>query len=164
MKILLAIDGSDCSKAAVHRVGGYGWPPDAHVRIITVDPPLGDSLVGAATGLSAYDELVRRQREEANANLVEAVAMLKHLAPNLMVTAELLEGAPKERIIEDARSWGADLIVVGSHGRGTFRSLFLGSVSLAVVVGAPCSVLVARDRRVEASDQMQAFDQLPTAH
>src|SRR5690606_31801258 len=74
VKILLAIDGSDCSKAAVHRVGGYGWPPDAHVRIITVDPPLGDSLVGAATGLSAYDELVRRQREEANANLVEAVA------------------------------------------------------------------------------------------
>ena len=56
-----------------------------------------------------------------------------------------IEPSEKEQIIELAREWGADLIVVGSHGRG-FWGRLLGSVSTGVVHHAPCSVLVVRKR------------------
>jgi len=53
-------------------------------------------------------------------------------------------GAPSRMIIESATNWGADLIVVGSHGRGFWGRVMLGSVSDAILHHAPCSVLVVR--------------------
>jgi len=50
----------------------------------------------------------------------------------------------KRRYVQEAREWGADLIVVGSHGYGPLRSVLLGSVARSVLTEAPCSVLVAR--------------------
>jgi nucleotide-binding universal stress UspA family protein len=61
----------------------------------------------------------------------------------LNLTTEVLRGAPDQQIIEMAKEWNADLIVVGSHGRG-FWGRLLGSVSDGVVHHAPCSVLVVR--------------------
>lgn len=148
MKLLLAIDGSTFSHAAIREVGLRPWPPGTEVRVVTVDGPLGDSTLSIGrrmdTGGSAYDELVRCQREEANGNLDKAAASLRQLAPHLAVSAALLEGSPKEEIVNEARRWVADLVVVGSQGRGAVKSLFLGSVSLAIVLNAPCSVLVVR--------------------
>jgi nucleotide-binding universal stress UspA family protein len=62
----------------------------------------------------------------------------------LAITTRILCGAPKQAIVEEAEEWGADLIVVGSHGYGFWERMFLGSVSSAVVHHAPCSVLVVR--------------------
>jgi nucleotide-binding universal stress UspA family protein len=53
-------------------------------------------------------------------------------------------GSPKEAILDEAERWGADLIVVGSHGYGAIQRLFLGSVSLAVATNALCSVEIVR--------------------
>lgn len=142
MKILLAIDGSACSDAAVREVAGHPWPEGSEVRIVTVDAPLGDAFTGLAP--STFDQLVLQQRQEALTRLTRADELLHAIAPALPSTAALLEGAPKDQIIEEARRWPADVIVVGSQGRGAIRSFFLGSVSLAVVLGAPCSVLVVR--------------------
>ena len=60
-----------------------------------------------------------------------------------VVNTEVLRGPPDQQIIEKAKEWKADLIVVGSHGRG-FWGRLLGSVSNGVVHHAPCSVLVVR--------------------
>jgi nucleotide-binding universal stress UspA family protein len=57
---------------------------------------------------------------------------------------KILEGNAKEVIVEEAREWRADLIVVGSHGYGRLRRMVLGSVAGAVVANAPCSVQVVR--------------------
>jgi nucleotide-binding universal stress UspA family protein len=51
-------------------------------------------------------------------------------------------------IVEEARDWGADLIVLGSHGYGRVRRVVLGSVAAAVVAIAPCSVLVVRAKHL----------------
>ena len=59
------------------------------------------------------------------------------------VATEILRGPADQLIIEKAIDWNADLIVVGSHGRG-FWGRLLGSVSNGVVHHAPCSVLVVR--------------------
>ncbi|MGH2628444.1 MAG: universal stress protein, partial [Anaerolineales bacterium] len=53
----------------------------------------------------------------------------------------LLEGTPADRIVRAARSRRADLIVMGTHGRGGLAKLFLGSVAERVVATARCPVL-----------------------
>jgi len=70
--------------------------------------------------------------------------VVKRNAPGLIVSPVLREGHPKDKILDEAEQWGADLIVVGSHGYGAVRRLFLGSVSLAVAINAPCSVEIVR--------------------
>jgi nucleotide-binding universal stress UspA family protein len=68
------------------------------------------------------------------------------------VSTKILEGVPKDVIVEEAREWDADLIVVGSHGYGRVQRLVLGSVAAAVVASAPCSVQVVRAKHaVEAA-------------
>jgi nucleotide-binding universal stress UspA family protein len=54
------------------------------------------------------------------------------------------EGDARSAILDEADSWGADLIVVGSHGRTGLKRLVLGSVAAAVVAHAHCSVEVVR--------------------
>jgi nucleotide-binding universal stress UspA family protein len=62
-------------------------------------------------------------------------------------SSELVDfGDAKTKIIENATKWGADLIVVGSHGWKGLNRFLLGSVSEAVARHAPCSVEIVRIR------------------
>ncbi len=86
----------------------------------------------------------------------KTVVMSENQGQNLLATfrkrsairsdvAEFLEtGKPASRIVEVAKNWSADLIVMGSHGRGKVQGLLLGSVSEGVLHHAPCPVLVVR--------------------
>ena len=65
----------------------------------------------------------------------------------LKAEGAVLTGKAKEAILEEAQKWAADLILVGSHGRRGFRRFLLGSVSEAVAMNAPCSVVVVRAPR-----------------
>jgi nucleotide-binding universal stress UspA family protein len=143
MKILLAIDGSPCSDAAVEEVCRRPWPTGTEVRLITVDHPIGNDLFSPSSR-SAFDEIVAKKREEAARHLNAAAAKLTRLAPSLRVKPLLLEGVPKEVILDEAERWKADLIVVGSQGNGAIKRLFLGSVSLAIASNATCSVEIVR--------------------
>lgn len=143
MKILLAVDGSPCSDAAVAEVGKRPWPLGSEVRVITVDPKVDSNLLRSGSP-TVFDELVQRQRNEAHRRLHAALDTLRQALPELTVTHVLREGWPKDAILDEAELWGADLIVVGSHGHGSIRRLFLGSVSLAVATNASCSVEIVR--------------------
>jgi nucleotide-binding universal stress UspA family protein len=142
MKVLLAIDGSPSSEAAIKEVGRLPWPPNSEVRIITVDAPIAPGLVKGSP--SPFDQLINEQRAEAAKLLLHATTLLKLDAPQVNVTASMLEGWPKDTIVTEAERFGADMIVVGSHGYGPLRRFFLGSVSLFVAHHAPCSVLIVR--------------------
>lgn len=146
MKIILAIDGSPGSNAAVEEVCRRPWPLGTEARVITVIPYLEPFLdgVGNFPTTSALDYLFKLQAEKAEQFLNIVVAKMKACLPNLTVSRALLEGRPKDAILEDAKSWGADLIVLGSHGYGMVGRLLLGSVSLAVALNAPCSVEIVR--------------------
>lgn len=143
MKILLAIDGSECSDAAVAEISRRPWPAGSEIRLLTVDPPVDSSLLreGAST---VFDELIEAQRQQAVRRLNAAAATFQQNAPGLSVTPVLREGWPKDVILKEAEQWGADLIVVGSNGYGTLQRIFLGSVSLAVATHARCSVEIVR--------------------
>lgn len=146
MRVLLAVDGSACSDAALQAVAKGPWPVSTEIRLVTVDAPMGRSILSRGSRItSAYEEVVQAERQEAQSTLDRASDMLEELLAGVPRSAVLLEGSPREQIVEEARRWGADLIVVGSHGRGAIGSVLLGSVSLAVALQAPCSIWIVRE-------------------
>ncbi len=151
MRILVAIDGSQYSDAAVVEVAQRPWPPQSEARLIIVDAPVEPSLVAGGVP-TAFDEIVKQRRAESYQHLRQAVDSLTQRAPGLRVTSAQLEGSPKDTIVAEAERWGADLVVVGSHGYGPVRRFFLGSVSLYVAHHAPCSVEIVRSPADAAGD------------
>ncbi len=149
MKILLAIDGSPCSDAAVAEVARRPWPDDSQVRVVSVVEPPGALTAEPYMGLGSYfEEVERLKRQQAEEVVGRAAEVLRGGAGTAQagVATEVLTGAPKRTIVEEAEAWGADLIVVGSHGYHTWERMLLGSVSQSVAAHALCSVEIVRCR------------------
>lgn len=156
MRILLAIDGSPCSYAAVDEVCQRSWPADSEVRIVTVLPPFDHSLLGGDPNSPTVFDTFTKQQADVAAKLLNTVAAgIKERSPGLRVTPVLLEGRPKDGILDEAERCGADLIIVGSHGYGAIGRFFLGSVSLAVALNAPCSVEIVRHSPNDSANRPQ---------
>jgi nucleotide-binding universal stress UspA family protein len=145
MKILLATDGSPCSERAVEEVARRPWPADSQVRVVSVVEPPAPLAAEPYMGLASYfEEVEALKRKQAGAALEAAAGKLRAGACGLQVSTEVLNGSPKRRIVEEADAWGADLIVVGSHGYHTWERMLLGSVSQSVAAHATCSVEIVR--------------------
>ena len=148
MRVLLAVDGSPYSDAAVNEVASRVWPKDAEVRVITAyELPLAPAPETWALPPDYFEKLDQAGREHAES--VEHVVVRKlatSLDPSIKVTGNILPGSPRSIILEEAERWKADLIVVGSHGYGAWHRFLLGSVSQAIVSHAKCSVEVVRIR------------------
>lgn len=125
-RVLLATDGSETSIAAAQAVAARPWPIESEFRIVSVAEPWA---IKPSTS--------RPQEAVDGAERVLAGA-------GLNASTDVLSGNAKEVILEEARNWGADLIVVGSHGRRGFKRFLLGSVSETVAMNANCSVVVVR--------------------
>lgn len=148
MRVLLAVDGSPHSHIAVDEVAERLWPEGTSVKVLTVIHAAAPLAIDPAFVLAAaHVEQVEGQRLLAPVLVDSAAEKLRTRAPHLVVTTMVVEGNPKDVIVEEAREWDADLIVVGSHGYGRLKRMVLGSVAGAVVASAPCSVLVARERQ-----------------
>jgi nucleotide-binding universal stress UspA family protein len=151
MKVLLAVDGSPCSEAAVNEVALRPWPTGSQIRIVTAYelPPPAPTPYAWAVPAEYFDEMEKAAQTSAKAILGAAAAKLAaSLNQSVQVTKEILSGSPRSAITEEADRWQADLIVMGSHGYGAWHRFLLGSVSQAVVSRAQCSVEVVRDREV----------------
>lgn len=102
--------------------------------------PTGVPLA-TGTGTFAVPEILEAREAAGQAFLKRAATGL----PNgTAVELVLRPGPPVVAIIGAAREWGADLVVIGTHGRGGIARLALGSVAEGVVRAAPCPVLVIR--------------------
>ena len=149
MKILLAIDGSPCSGTAVAEVARRPWPDDSQLRVVSVVEPPGALTAEPYPGAGGYfEEVERLKQQQAEEILARAAGLLRGGAgtASLGVATEALAGSPKRTIVEEAEAWGADLIVVGSHGYHTWERMLLGSVSQSVAAHALCSVEIVRGR------------------
>lgn len=148
MKILLAVDGSPCSDAAVEEVAGRPWPERTSVKVLTTyEVPAPPTPEGWALPANYFEDLDITLRKQARDNVDRALQTLKSKGnKNISVDAAIMPGPPRSVILDEAEEWGADLIVVGSHGYRAWERFLLGSVSQAVVSHAKCSVLVVRRR------------------
>ena len=148
MKILLAVDGSACSDAAVEEVANRPWPFNSMVRVLnTYEMPLPPTPEAWALPANYFDEMDQAIRTQSQAIVNQASEKLRtKLDKTSEVVNKSVPGPPRAVILDEADSWGADLIVIGSHGYGRLERLLLGSVSQSVVSHAKCSVEVVRCR------------------
>ena len=146
MKILLAVDGSASSHEAIAEIISRPWPEQTEVKVITVfETPVMVGIEPWAAGPMYFDGLQKAVLSGANVIIESSLTKLKAEVGNkLKITGEVLEGSPRQMIVERAEEWGADLIVMGSRGLGAWNRLLLGSVSNAVVHHAKCSVEIVR--------------------
>ena len=142
MKILLAIDGSAYSDAAVEELRKRPWPSHSEVKVITATEmpiPVGVGPWGVLPDYSV--ELEKSVRKAAQTVMDDALLKLSTIEDKtLKISSEIVPGPPGQAIVEEAERWGADLILMGSRGLGAWNRLLLGSVSTAVVHHANCSV------------------------
>ena len=136
MKVLLAIDGSKFSEAATQAVIAQHQPQATEVMVVhVVDLALPIPTLYATRfrkeSLKHGEELVRQSEQ----TLTKA---------GYEVHTAVEEGDPKSKIVEAAKRWNADLIILGSHGRRGVDRFLMGSVSEAVARHAPCSVQIVR--------------------
>jgi nucleotide-binding universal stress UspA family protein len=98
---------------------------------------------------SYYTELKRVAKEQAEAAVKYAVERFgSGKASGLEITTEIISGSAREVILDEAEKWGADLIMLGSHGYSGWQRFLLGSVSYAVATHAHCSVEIVRQKPV----------------
>lgn len=134
IKIVLGYDGSSHSRKALERVGTLFAGQDAEVSVVSVV-----HVAAPAHGSSYEDSDEVRERE---AELEEATSYLAER--DVRAAAVKAHGDPATALVEQARNIGADLIVVGTHGRSLARDIMLGSVSTKVTHHAHCDVLIVR--------------------
>ncbi len=138
MKLLLAIDNSKYSDAAVQSVIAHRKLQGLEVRVLhAAEAP----IVLMTPELTEYIPATE-SAEEAKALVAKAADALRSAGAS--VTTAVAQGDPKSIILDDAKAWGADLIVLGSHGRKGLERFMLGSVSEAVLRHAHCSVEIVR--------------------
>lgn len=149
MNVLLGTDGSTCSVAAANAVATQVWPEGSLFRIVSVEElmlvgnQMEASSLAAMYPTSQLEVLEKLARDRATSAADEANSILTK-AGCKVVEASCPLGDPRNIILELAKAWPADLIVLGSHGRRGLDRLLMGSVSESVAIHAACSVRVIR--------------------
>ena len=140
-QIVVGVDGSDSSRAALH----WAYDEAAHhgaslTAVATWHPP---SLPMSPPYGSMPPEGYETEPEKAARDLLERLTgELEPRTPDVDVRISISKGSPAKVLID--MSQGADLLVVGSRGHGGFAGMLLGSVSQHVVAHAACPVVVLR--------------------
>jgi nucleotide-binding universal stress UspA family protein len=147
LKILLATDGSAHAQAALQAVIRRPWPPRTELRILSVVHPIPFIPDPFLLGAAIHVDSVEKEEKRAARDVEEAAKHVRRHARHLRVSTAIFQGSPKKHIIEEARRWSADLVVVGAHGHGPVGRFLLGSVAHAVALHAPCSVEIVRAPR-----------------
>ena len=153
MNVLLPVDGSPASDAALDALIHQYNPADTDVRVLhIVEPPMSvsDSLAfaeaAAAAGVVAEQITERHRRGQQIAD--RALDRLR--AAHFRATADVRDGDPRPDVLEAATNWPADAVMMGSHGRHGFDRLLMGSVAEYVLRRAPCAVEIVRPPLAQA--------------
>jgi nucleotide-binding universal stress UspA family protein len=136
MKIVIGVDGSSASDAALQEMTLRPWPKGSEFKLATAVDPF--FFVRAPQLLEETRKSTKEELEEDAAGLREK---------GWAVDTEVLLENPRHAIAKLATDWKADLAVLGSHGRGAFSRLLIGSTAQAVLRNAPCSVEIVRTER-----------------
>jgi nucleotide-binding universal stress UspA family protein len=134
-RVLLATDGSDCSLAAAHAMAAELWPEGSVFKLLSAEESL---IVGNETAYpnSLIEELIAMAQDRARSAVEQAKNILQRAGLTVDDASSVPPGEPRSIILDEAKEWGAELIVLGSHGRRGLDRLLVGSVSEAVAVHA----------------------------
>ena len=138
--VVVGVDGSEVSQKATH----YAFAEAAArgAELIAVHTWMDMQVQASLAGLSAAQTEWAEVEKEQGALLTERLAEFHAEYPDVPVKKVIARDRPV-RALADAAA-GAQLLVVGSHGRGGFKGMLLGSTSRALLQNAPCPMMVVR--------------------
>lgn len=142
-RILVPVDNSATSRAALEEVKRFANEQHAQVRVVHVIDLA--QFAWSANEFLDVPQLQETLRESARRVLAESVTTLEEAG--LKVEVALLEtwgGLLAKAVVEDAAKWGADLMIMGTHGYGGLTHMLLGSVAEGVVRHSHIPVLLVR--------------------
>jgi len=143
MKVIIGLDHSPHSEAALEWVKNANWPANSKFYLVSAVPVAAGAFLFAEP--SGYTGLETVQAEEVKSHQELTAEAEKDLRTwGLAVESRVELGDPRDLIVRAAESVGADLVVVGSHGRTGLPRLLMGSVASYVVSHAPCDVMVIK--------------------
>eukprot|EP00475_Leptophrys_vorax_P042260 TRINITY_DN7968_c0_g1_i1.p1 TRINITY_DN7968_c0_g1~~TRINITY_DN7968_c0_g1_i1.p1 ORF type:complete len:200 (+),score=10.27 TRINITY_DN7968_c0_g1_i1:142-741(+) len=146
--VMIAVDGSETSHRAVQWAAEKVLAAGDTAVILHVEPSLDGE-----PGLSLYEEAyappgimaaIKRKRREETLRLTQSMVAACQ-AHNVPSSVAIVEGSPRQAIVEAACRKQASLLVVGNRDLGLLHRAFLGSTSSYCVRNSPCPVLVFRD-------------------
>jgi len=146
LRILLATDGSECSRIAAKSVAQRPWPAGTEVLVICVPEAIHPWFANEIANPAAWEEILEMRLSQAK-DVVEGTRKLfadSSLRVHTAVPKPML--GPKAVILDEADAWQADWIVVGSHGRRGLDKFWMGSVFETIARNARCSVAVIRSK------------------
>ena len=152
MKILIAYDGSDSADTAIDGLQRAGLPAESVEALVLsigevwLPPSTPDEAVPSPTlpGLKEARERAAQVMEEAEQLAQRGHKRVQQNFSGWQVSHEVRNGSPGFELLQVAREWSADLIVVGSHGHSALGRFVLGSVSQKVLTEASTSVHIGR--------------------
>jgi len=133
VRILIGVDSSSSSDAAMQEAAGRPWPAGSEFAVVTVVDPF--FFTKAPQLLEETKKSTLQSLEEQAKPLVDA---------GWRVTTNVIVDNPRHTLPRAASEWRADLVLLGSHGRGAVGRLLLGSTAQAVLRHAECSVEIVR--------------------
>ncbi len=143
MKIVLGFDDSPHAQAALCWIRQQNWPTATKVIVVSaVRAPVTAYAEVYAPAVPYPAELVEELTRHHEELTMRAERELHE--SGLETVAKVLQGDAREVLVDVARAEGAELIVVGSHGRTGLAKLVLGSVASYVVSHADCNVVVVK--------------------
>lgn len=138
--VVVGVDGSPGAERALRWAAEEARNHHRPLTLVTAIPLPERYRMGEA--IMYYEEMCREARAEGHHILAAAREVVEQLAPEVDVREVPAEVDPRDVLIELTK--GADTIVVGSRGRGSMRSLLLGSTSVALSRHAHCPVVICR--------------------
>jgi nucleotide-binding universal stress UspA family protein len=144
--ILIPIDGSEVSRRAAEVAVEFARLAQARLTALHVAPAYRPKVLeeqGASPDFVTPAEYAERERR----NAAPYFSHVTDLASKLQVPSDahsVLSDDPAEAIVEAAKRYGCDVIVMGSHGRTGIRGMLLGSVAQKVLTAGTVPVLVTR--------------------
>jgi nucleotide-binding universal stress UspA family protein len=142
-RIVIGVDGTPDSDAAVRAVASRNWPAASAARVIAVHAPIESAVPPFGSYMSlSIQEAIAKQYEMLEEVATNSAALLRDSGLN--ASSEVIEGTPIPILLRESEHWGADSIFVGARGHGFLERFLLGSVSSALAGRAHCSVEVVR--------------------
>lgn len=144
-RILVPVDGSSCSLKGLNEALQLANLLNARILVLHV---VNELISEPALALAEYhDNLIQSMREAGRETLANAQAIAREQGADVEIKLIETTGVrASDCIVDAARLWGADLIVMGTHGRRGMSRLTMGSDAELVVRSAPVPVLLVRER------------------